>query len=70
MTANGRARSKSEETLSEAMRLFQSMADKLSKQPENVPGVWYVDMSCALLPIHSMRARVAAVETVDAMLTS
>jgi hypothetical protein len=46
------------------------MADKLSKQPENVPGVWYVDMSCALLPIHSMRARVAAVETVDAMLTS
>ena len=30
------------------MRLFQSMADKLSKQPENAPGQWYVDMSCAL----------------------
>jgi len=39
---------KSEETLSEAMRLFQNMADKLSKQPENAPGAWYVDMSCAL----------------------
>src|SRR5437870_8499319 len=24
------------------------MADKLSKQPENVPGQWYVDTSCAL----------------------
>jgi len=24
------------------------MADKLSKQPENVPGPWYVDTSCAL----------------------
>jgi ferredoxin len=24
------------------------MADKLSKQPENAPGPWYVDMSCAL----------------------
>jgi ferredoxin len=31
-----------------AMRLFQSMADKLSKQPENVPGHWYVDTSCSL----------------------
>jgi ferredoxin len=31
-----------------AMRLFQSMADKLSKQPENAPGQWYVDTSCAL----------------------
>jgi ferredoxin len=42
------SKSKSEETLSVAMRLFQSMADKLSKQPENVPGQWYVDTSCAL----------------------
>jgi ferredoxin len=25
-----------------------TMADKLSKQPENVPGQWYVDTSCAL----------------------
>ncbi len=24
------------------------MADKLVKQPENVPGEWYVDTSCAL----------------------
>src|SRR5438034_4561533 len=24
------------------------MADKLSKQPENAPGQWYVDTSCAL----------------------
>jgi len=24
------------------------MADKLSKQPENAPGTWYVDTSCAL----------------------
>ena len=24
------------------------MADKLSKQPENAPGPWYVDTSCAL----------------------
>ena len=24
------------------------MADRLSKQPENVPGQWYVDTSCAL----------------------
>jgi ferredoxin len=24
------------------------MADRLSKQPENVPGPWYVDSSCAL----------------------
>lgn len=24
------------------------MADKLSKQPENVLGAWYVDTSCAL----------------------
>ena len=24
------------------------MADKLNKQPENVPGQWYVDTSCAL----------------------
>jgi len=24
------------------------MADKLSKQPENAPGAWYVDTSCAL----------------------
>jgi ferredoxin len=24
------------------------VADKLSKQPENTPGQWYVDMSCAL----------------------
>ena len=24
------------------------MADKLSRQPQNVPGPWYVDMSCAL----------------------
>jgi ferredoxin len=24
------------------------VADKLSKQPENVPGQWYVDTSCAL----------------------
>jgi ferredoxin len=24
------------------------MADKLSKQPDNVPGPWYVDTSCAL----------------------
>src|SRR5438034_9893371 len=31
-----------------AMRLFQNMADKLSKQPENAPGQWYVDTSCAL----------------------
>jgi ferredoxin len=41
-------KSKSEETLSVAMRLFQSMADKLSKQSENAPGQWYVDTSCAL----------------------
>jgi ferredoxin len=27
---------------------FKNMADKLSKQPENVPGPWYVDTSCAL----------------------
>jgi hypothetical protein len=25
-----------------------SVADKLSKQPENAPGRWYVDTSCAL----------------------
>ena len=30
------------------MCLFQNMADKLSKQPQNAPGPWYVDMSCAL----------------------
>jgi len=24
------------------------MADKLSKHPENAPGPWYVDTSCAL----------------------
>jgi len=24
------------------------MADKLSKQPENAPGPWYVDVSCTL----------------------
>jgi ferredoxin len=24
------------------------MADKLNKQPENAPGQWYVDTSCAL----------------------
>jgi ferredoxin len=24
------------------------MADKLNKQPENVPAPWYVDTSCAL----------------------
>jgi ferredoxin len=24
------------------------MADKLNKQPENAPGPWYVDTSCAL----------------------
>jgi ferredoxin len=24
------------------------MADKLSKQPQNAPGAWYVDTSCAL----------------------
>jgi ferredoxin len=24
------------------------MADKASKQPQNVPGRWYVDTSCAL----------------------
>ena len=24
------------------------MADKLDKQPDNVPGLWYVDTSCAL----------------------
>lgn len=24
------------------------MADKLARQPQNVPGPWYVDMSCAL----------------------
>ena len=24
------------------------MADKNSKQPENVPGAWYVDTSCTL----------------------
>jgi len=24
------------------------MADKLSKQPQNAAGPWYVDMSCAL----------------------
>ncbi len=24
------------------------MADKVSKQPQNVPGLWYVDKSCAL----------------------
>jgi ferredoxin len=24
------------------------MADRLSRQPENVPGQWYVDTSCAL----------------------
>ena len=32
----------------DAIRLFQSMADKLSKQPENASGPWYVDTSCAL----------------------
>jgi ferredoxin len=41
-------RSKSEETLSVAEPLFQNMADKLSKQPQNAPGPWYVDTSCAL----------------------
>jgi ferredoxin len=39
---------KSEEIWSEAMRLFESIADKLSKQPENARGQWYVDTSCAL----------------------
>jgi ferredoxin len=24
------------------------MADKVSKQPQSVPGLWYVDTSCAL----------------------
>jgi ferredoxin len=41
-------RSKSEETLSVVERLFQKVADNLSKQPENAPGRWYVDTSCAL----------------------
>ena len=27
------------------------MADKLSKQPENLPVQWYVDTSCALRPM-------------------
>lgn len=31
-----------------ALRLFQNVADKLSKHPENAPGHWYVDTSCAL----------------------
>ncbi len=45
---NRRLGSKSDKTLSVAERLFQNMADKLSKQPQNAPGPWYVDMSCAL----------------------
>jgi ferredoxin len=30
------------------LRIYLNMADRLSKQPENVPGQWYVDTSCAL----------------------
>ena len=29
-------------------KYFAAMADKLSKQPANAPGPWYVDTSCAL----------------------
>jgi ferredoxin len=30
------------------LRIYLVVADKLSKQPENAPGQWYVDTSCAL----------------------
>jgi ferredoxin len=30
------------------LRAYLDMADSLSKQPENAPGQWYVDTSCAL----------------------
>ena len=31
-----------------ATKYFGAMADRLSKQPANAPGPWYVDTSCAL----------------------
>jgi len=33
------------------------MADKLTKQPENVSGPWYVDTSCALCRMCSEEAQ-------------
>ena len=40
---NGWSRRKLDKTLWVAARLFQNVADRLSKQPKNVPGRWYVD---------------------------
>ncbi len=42
------------------------MADKLSKQPENVPGPWYVDTSCALCRICLEKALNMLTSTSDA----